>query len=35
LTARDLLLARLLSEHRTLTTSQITALLFTHPGTAP
>ena len=34
LTSRDLHLARLLAEHRTLTTSQITALLFSHPGTA-
>jgi DNA-binding CsgD family transcriptional regulator len=33
-TPRDLHLARLLAEHRTLTTSQITDLLFTHPGTA-
>jgi DNA-binding CsgD family transcriptional regulator len=34
LTPRDLHLARLLAEHRTLTTAQITAQLFTHPGTA-
>src|SRR5262245_34407170 len=34
LTPRDLHLAGLLVEHRTLTTSQITAQLFTHPGTA-
>jgi hypothetical protein len=34
LTDRDLHLARLLAEHRTLTTAQITALLFAHPGTA-
>ena len=34
LTARDLYLAQLLSEHRTLTTAQIAALLFHHPTTA-
>ena len=34
LTPRDLHLAGLLAEHRTLTTAQITAQLFTHPGTA-
>jgi len=34
LTSRDLHLARLLAEHRTLTTPQITGLLFAHPGTA-
>jgi hypothetical protein len=34
LTGRDLHLARLLAEHRTLTTGQITAILFAHPGTA-
>jgi hypothetical protein len=31
---RDVLLARLLSEHRVLTTAQITALLFSNAGTA-
>ena len=34
LTPRDLRLARLLAEHRTLTTAQIAALLFVHLGTA-
>jgi hypothetical protein len=34
LTARDLLLARLLADHRALTTAQITALLFSTAGTA-
>ncbi len=34
LTARDLVLARLLAEHKVLTHAQITQVLFTAPGTA-